>query len=1115
MEIQKLQIKNIASIEEAEIDFSGEILGGSHLMLICGPTGAGKSTIMDAICLALYKNTPRINSTKISQRYADDNTRFADAKDNTLGVHDTRHLMRKGTGLASAKLRFIGNNDDLYEAEWTVRKNRNGKINKPEWTWTNITKGVTIAKDRDIEEEAQSAIGLNFEQFCRASMLAQGEFDKFITSDDNDKAEILEKLTDTADFACLSRAIYQKYADKVRDLDLVRAAVETDSANLLTDVQVEEMTKELESIGKKSESLQIEKKMLDELSGNLHNLQSAYSDMEKLTAERNESVARLKSDKYQEQHRIADLWDRTVVVRGLKSDIDDLNTRLAGTLSLEVAKRQEFVRLSAGLKFSEQWLKEKEADLEDCKRRNEQEKIHSSAYDNAEAVKNDLENLSELRKELLLQDLQKMDKSTNLSHFRPDEAGFAAMVDVAGNYTRLVSELYLEIGQLANSNVVEDLSNHSTLLKNKQLALTQVLPSVERYNETKLSVAEKIESRRLLLEKKQILSSDLAKAEEAVAAVRKRLAEADELKGKISLSLNDLMCETRSKLSKGDKCPLCGHLIEDVGTLPSDEDFQSVLKPLEEQIYDIKIKEKTLVEKCGNVSAELYSVEHILAQLDKDIEKDEAVLADCEEKIKTSDFGSGFSGGNSIELQRTLRTNADTLRLKISKVESLFQKYKRFASVAKDVEKLNDSYASIYSDMARKSDQAVAVFGRLSRKMDSFTSWRDEFAFDTKGFVQKFDEESARYKSLGETILKTETNIAKARDAVDRMQSMREKILEIFPQWAEEQIPYPQKTENALQLWSQLQSEVQNLSAGRVLLSRQLQDKRQAFDAAILSANIEVRDMEVVMGYSQESIVEIKNSHKLLEDKLLQIETLIEEKKNNIAGLQRNCAGHDVSEISVLQQRREVCDIAMKELQETAADLKSGLRRHGELLENLKGRKELLEKKQNDCAKWKKYNEMFGSYDGAKFRKIAQGYVFKELLDNANYYLGMMGKRYSMKPDGLIALVQDNYEGGSIRPVHTVSGGEKFIISLSLALALSRMRGHGQVCDMLFIDEGFGTLSRDNYLNVVIECLQRLHYVSGQRVVIISHVESLRERIPVQIRVRPVDATSSRVDVVG
>ena len=94
--------------------------------------------------------------------------------------------------------------------------------------------------------------------------------------------------------------------------------------------------------------------------------------------------------------------------------------------------------------------------------------------------------------------------------------------------------------------------------------------------------------------------------------------------------------------------------------------------------------------------------------------------------------------------------------------------------------------------------------------------------------------------------------------------------------------------------------------------------------------------------------------------------------------------------------------------------------------------------------------------------------------------------------------------------------GEKFIISLSLALALSGMRGEGKICDMLFIDEGFGSLSNDKYLDVVVECLQRLYQVSGQKVVIISHVESLRDRIPVQIQVRKNSGgTASRVVVAG
>ena len=94
-----------------------------------------------------------------------------------------------------------------------------------------------------------------------------------------------------------------------------------------------------------------------------------------------------------------------------------------------------------------------------------------------------------------------------------------------------------------------------------------------------------------------------------------------------------------------------------------------------------------------------------------------------------------------------------------------------------------------------------------------------------------------------------------------------------------------------------------------------------------------------------------------------------------------------------------------------------------------------------------------------------------------------------------------------------MSGGECFIVSLALALGLSSMvKGDGAV-DILFIDEGFGTLSEE-HLNMVMDSLSRLHESGGKRVGVISHVELLRERIPVQIRLVRQDNTSSRVEVV-
>ena len=113
--------------------------------------------------------------------------------------------------------------------------------------------------------------------------------------------------------------------------------------------------------------------------------------------------------------------------------------------------------------------------------------------------------------------------------------------------------------------------------------------------------------------------------------------------------------------------------------------------------------------------------------------------------------------------------------------------------------------------------------------------------------------------------------------------------------------------------------------------------------------------------------------------------------------------------------------------------------------------------------------------------------------------------------------VVDSFEGGAVRPVNTLSGGEQFLVSLALALGLAGMNDTGLGVDMLLIDEGFGTLSGE-HLNSAIEALERLNAITGSRKVgVISHVERLRERIPTHIEVtrRGHDPSEVRVVVNG
>ena len=220
MKIKKLVVKNIASIESAEIDFESGALKDSPLFLICGETGSGKTTILDAITLALYGKTPRYAGGK----------RRKDCMIGGMAYNDSRQIVRHGAAEASAVVELVGNDGRPYKACWTVdavtRGGNKGKLKEGRWVWKDCSKnGVEYALDKDIEPVVARAIGLGFEQFCRTTLLAQGQFTKFLLGNEDDKAEILEKLTDTEKFKRFGMAIGEKYAELEAEVESIGAEI--------------------------------------------------------------------------------------------------------------------------------------------------------------------------------------------------------------------------------------------------------------------------------------------------------------------------------------------------------------------------------------------------------------------------------------------------------------------------------------------------------------------------------------------------------------------------------------------------------------------------------------------------------------------------------------------------------------------------------------------------------------------------------------------------------------------------------------------------------------------------------------------------------------------------
>ena len=177
-----------------------------------------------------------------------------------------------------------------------------------------------------------------------------------------------------------------------------------------------------------------------------------------------------------------------------------------------------------------------------------------------------------------------------------------------------------------------------------------------------------------------------------------------------------------------------------------------------------------------------------------------------------------------------------------------------------------------------------------------------------------------------------------------------------------------------------------------------------------------------------------------------------------------------------------------------------------------------LETAQKNLAKWDRLHARFG---GTRFRTLVQSYILRPLLNNANIYLARITDRYKLtcseENEQLAILVLDRYNKDQVRSVTVLSGGERFMISLALSLALSSLNRPDMNVDILFIDEGFGTLDEKS-LDSVMSTLERLTEIAGQngrRVGIISHREELDERINVQIRVVKKGEGRSRIELSG
>ena len=251
----------------------------------------------------------------------------------------------------------------------------------------------------------------------------------------------------------------------------------------------------------------------------------------------------------------------------------------------------------------------------------------------------------------------------------------------------------------------------------------------------------------------------------------------------------------------------------------------------------------------------------------------------------------------------------------------------------------------------------------------------------------------------------------------------------------------------------------------------------------------------------KETISRYKTEIESIDNEIQQIEAIIKDRKKALEQLISTQDKESINmDISTCENKIDELEENKKKTIGSISEIQTILNNDKHNIKQYALQKEKCDKARESYELYNRLDKTFGDSEGKKLRMIAQSYILRELLNKSNNYLIKISDRYrlSCQSSSLNIEVIDNYMGGRRRPVNMMSGGESFIISLALALGLSNLNNRLQSSNILFIDEGFGTLD-NNTLESVMNTLVKLHEIGGQKIGIISHVETLRERISTKI----------------
>lgn len=1236
MRIEAIRGCNLASLEgEFAVDLASGPLADSGLFAITGPTGAGKSTLLDAVCLALFAEIPRL-------RTAPARTRVGEGDEEGLAASDPRAILRHGSGEGYAEIDFRMPDGATYRARWAVRRARGkpgGAIQNHTHAFERTDKAENLGGTNTQTKQAiAQVIGLSAEQFTRAVLLAQGDFEALIRADADERAALLEKLTGSHIYSALGRKAFEEkraWSDKLDAITAKIAALEgltpdqREAAQARLD-EAETGHRASQSRHRALEDQQALRARHDQLGQAVQTAQEASAlAQEALVAARprREALARDRQalalePQHTRRREEAQAQARSQTAR--ENAAEALSCASAHAARCETRHTDAQGQQEAHARHA-QALKpriDKARLLEDQIAR---QAPHGAAL--AQRHRDSAEQAAHTAQTLATCQTRHDEATRRLTELRAWQEGKAALRPLAERESEIEALL---IGHGAASAQIagqaDRLAALDDTLREARTAHTAAQDTRRKAEEQHTAARQALDGAQAptpehlarLTTRAQILAAavmadaaasaarqqaearaqDLARATDALAARETRIAtleaeirahEAERaslapalqaaraLHQRAAQASDQAAQIMRAALHDGEPCPVCGareHPTDALQALLGDalvaaRDKAQALEARHDALNDAIAARTgqlaTLADGLCEARTDHAALVQACAAAQQDATAREDTARDHATRAALPAGPVAARGPALAALATANQAEIDAVLAAQRKLDALRHAHETtraaldtasatLEAAARTLRTQGEAHQTLAGEQAQASERRDRFAADLDRVLGALVAW--QALPDAQGWLarqaQDWRAQAQERASLEAALPALADALAQARLADQRAQDTAHEAARAHGE-AQTRLEALQTEHAALFAGASLATVEADLAREEQRLARSCQDTqaRQAqalqdlaaartreeeaetrltearhahaaacarFADALGAAALDEATVERVLAAGREALDREDASLRALDTALSEARAVEAQREGDLAAFiaaqgpalasasdPEALARALADEAAVLALATQACDEA-----------RLVLRRDDDVRERTATLNADYAATEQKARLALQLGSLIGDREGRNFRKYAQGLTLERLLDHANTRLAELKPRYQLergRGGDMVIQVIDNDMAGQVRGIHNLSGGERFLVSLALALGLAEMSTtRGVRIESLFIDEGFGALDPVS-LGQALALLDQLQ-ASGRRVGVISHVEELKERIAAKIEIIPTGRGTSRIAVV-